>query len=387
MPGKKKRVAVLGSSGSIGCNALKVIRHLQGELELVGVSARSSYRRLAEQASSCGAKFAVLSDPRHFNEMKALLPKSCTALSGIEGQIELVRRPDVDIVLCAIVGTEGLRPVLEAVRAGKDVALASKEVLVMAGEIIMSEVGKHGVRLIPVDSEHSAIFQCLEGRRREDVSKIILTASGGPFKGMTAEELGRVGVEDALRHPTWEMGPKVTIDSATLMNKALEIVEARWLFGMPGSGIDVVIHPQSVIHSMVEFVDGTVLAQMSEPDMRFPIQYALTYPGKHPGGLRPLDFAKLASLTFEAPDRRSFPSLGFAYEALRKGGGLPAVMNAANETAVELFRKGEIGFTDIWRIIEFTMSSAETLDRPSLDAILSADLWARRKAAEFAGHL
>ena len=377
----KKKIVILGSTGSIGRNAVNVVKHLASEFEVVGLAARGNIEMLARQVRELKCGHVALADTTRLDELRKILPPNCKVHGGQEGILEIATLSGADLVLCAIVGTGGLVPVLEAIAAGKDIAIASKEVLVMAGELVMKEVSKRKVKFLPVDSEHSAIFQCLEGKRKTDVSKIILTASGGPFRGKKVCELRRATYESALAHPVWEMGPKVTIDSATLMNKALEIIEARWLFDVPAEIIDVVIHPQSVIHSMVEFMDGTVLAQLSAPDMRFPIQYALTHPAKHRGLLKPLDFAKLAGLTFERPDTKNFPSLDFAYEALKGGGTLPAVMNAANEIAVERFRKSEIRFTDIWAIIEKVMSSHRKLDRPSLDAILSADKWARTAAA------
>ncbi len=377
----KKKIVILGSTGSIGRNAVSVVRHLSSELEVVGIAARGNVKLLEKQARELKCRYVAVADEEKAAGLASSLPRGCRLFKGGQGILDLCLMPDVDLVLCAIVGTGGLLPVLESVKAGKDIAIASKEVLVMAGELVMREVRRRKVKFLPVDSEHSAIFQCMEGKRNEDIQRIILTASGGPFRGRKMAEMRSVTWKSALEHPVWDMGPKVTIDSATLMNKALEIVEARWLFDVTVGKIDVVIHPQSIIHSMVEFIDGTVLAQMSEPDMRFPIQYALTYPVKHSGSLKPLDFAKLAGLTFEKPDRRNFPSLDFAYEALDVGGTLPAVMNAANEVAVERFRKSEIKFTDIWNIIEKTMSYHKRLDRPSLDAILSADKWARERAA------
>ncbi|MFA6292618.1 MAG: 1-deoxy-D-xylulose-5-phosphate reductoisomerase [Victivallales bacterium] len=377
----KKKIVILGSTGSIGRNAVNVVKHLAGEFDVVGLAAHGNIEMLARQAMELKCRHVAVADVSRLDDLKNLLPANCKIHGGQSGMLEIVTLPEADLVLCAIVGTGGLVPVLEAIKAGKDIAIASKEVLVMAGELVMGEVSRRKVKFLPVDSEHSAIFQCLEGKRKADVSRIILTASGGPFRGRGICELRSATYESALAHPVWEMGPKVTIDSATLMNKALEIIEASWLFDVPAEDIDVVIHPQSVIHSMVEFIDGTVLAQMSAPDMRFPIQYALTHPVKHRGLLKPLDFAKLAGLTFERPDREKFPSLDFAYAALKGGGTLPAVMNAANEIAVERFRKSEIRFTDIWVIIEKVMSSHGKLDRPSLDAILSADKWARTAAA------
>jgi len=380
---QRKKVVILGSTGSIGTNAVKIAQHLPEELEVVGVVANTSIDKLAEQAASLSCKYAVTSDTSLLGELEQSLPSSCKALAGADAILDLVTLPEIDIVLCAIVGTGGLMPVLEAVRAGKDIALASKEVLVMAGELVMAEVDKAGVSMLPVDSEHSALFQCLEGKKKEDVSRLILTASGGAFRNSSIEDMQNASYENALAHPTWDMGPKVTIDSASLMNKALEIIEARWLFDIPGDRIDAVIHPQSVIHSMVEFVDGTMLAQMSSPDMRFPIQYALTYPNKHAGCLEPLDFMKYSQLSFELPDTNKFPSLDFAHESLRRCGTMPAVMNAANEVAVTAFSNGDIRFTDIWCVIEKTMNKHGVVETPSLDEVITADTWARTCALEF----
>jgi 1-deoxy-D-xylulose-5-phosphate reductoisomerase len=378
---KKNRIAILGSTGSIGESAVKVALHLEDELEVVGLAGKSRITRLAEQAKALNCKRVVTGDPELYKSLRDILPSDCTVGSGIDGLVELATAPEVDTVLCAIVGTDGLIPVLEAIKAGKNIAIASKEILVMAGELVMAEAARAGVKLLPVDSEHSAVFQCLEGRKHDELSRIILTASGGPFREASVDEMRNASCQTALAHPTWDMGPKVTIDSASLMNKALEIIEAKWLFDVPGERIDVVIHPQSIIHSMVEFIDGTILAQMSSPDMRFPIQYALTYPCKHPGSLEPLDFSKFSTFTFELPDKKKFPALDFAYEALRKGGTLPAVMNAANEIAVSRFRKDEIKFTDIWNIIEKTMSAHTVKGSTSLENILDADGWARKTAS------
>ena len=377
---KKKKIVILGSTGSIGENAVKVAKTLSARIEVCGLAARNNLKRLAEQAAELKCPYAVTSDASRKDDLLKMLPPDCEGQAGEEYILEMVTRPDVDLVFCAIVGTGGLLPVLEAIRAGKEIALASKEVLVMAGDLVMKEAARYGVRVVPVDSEHSAIFQCLEGKRRQDVSRLILTCSGGPLLNASSEEIQNATYEKALDHPTWNMGPKVTIDSASLMNKALEIIEAAFLFGMPGNKIDVVIHPQSVIHSMVEFIDGTILAQMSTPDMRFPIQYAITYPEKYSGGMRPLDFSVFSQLNFQMPDRKLFPSLDFAYSALHAGGTMPAVMNAANEVAVARFSRSDIGFTDIWRIIEKVMSMQQVLEQPALDAILSVDKWARDTA-------
>ena len=379
---KKKNIVILGSTGSIGENALKVVKHLPDEFHVTGIAGGANFARLAEQATDFACENVAIADESKLAELKNALPTSCNILAGEAGILEMVSLPEVELVLCAIVGSASLMPILTAIRAGKKIALASKEALVMAGDLVMAEAKKQGTQILPVDSEHSALFQCMEGKKHEDVSKLLLTASGGAFREWNTEQMKKATLEDALAHPTWNMGVKVTVDSATLMNKALEIIEAHWLFDMPGENIDVVIHHQSIIHSLVEFVDGTMLAQMGTPDMRFPIQYALTYPKKFPGSLAALDFAKFAELSFEIPDRQRFPALDFAYEALRQGGTMPTVMNAANEVAVERFRKAEIPFTGIWKIIENAMSSHNPLDRPQLDAILSADEEARRLALQ-----
>jgi len=378
---KKKKIIILGATGSIGENAFKVARSLKSEFEVVGLVARNSLKRLAEQAFELDCHSVVTTDVTRIAELRTMVHSGCAVDGGEDAVLKMVTALEVDLILCAIVGTGGLLPVISALRAGKDIALASKEVLVMAGELVMREAEKNGCRIIPVDSEHSAIFQCLEGRKKEDVARLILTASGGAFRDSTREEMEMATYEKALAHPTWDMGPKVTIDSTTMMNKALEIVEAGYLFGIPPEKIDVVIHPQSIIHSMVEFVDGSILAQLSKPDMRFPIQYALTYPARLAGEMPRLNFSDCLNLSFQKPDRKRFPSLDFAYAALRSGGTMPAVMNAANEIAVEKFRKGEIAFTGIWSIIEKVMSLHQVTAQSDLTTVLAADGWARQTAA------
>ena len=371
MSKKRKNIVILGSTGSIGENTVKVIQSFPDDFSLYGVAAGENFTRLGEQANEMNCKYAVIADNDKYIDLKKCLPSTCTHGAGVDAMKEMVSQPEVDLVVCAIVGSPSLIPLLAAIRAGKNIALASKEALVMAGSLVMSEAKKYGASIIPIDSEHSAVFQCLEGNSIKDVSRIILTASGGAFRDWSLEEIKNAKLADALKHPTWDMGVKVTIDSATLMNKALEIVEAKWLFDLPGDSIDVVIHHQSIVHSMVEFIDGTLLAQMGIPDMRSPIQYALTYPEKFQSPLERFDFAKFANLTFKIPDKNIFPSLEFAYEAMRVGGTMPVVMNAANEVAVKRFCDGEIPFTDIWKIIENAMSSHKSLAHPSLDAILS----------------
>jgi 1-deoxy-D-xylulose-5-phosphate reductoisomerase len=305
--------------------------------------------------------------------------------AGAEGLRELARLPEADMVLIAIVGTEGLQPALDAIEAGKDLAVASKEILVMAGELVMKAAREAGVKVLPVDSEHNAIFQCLEGNAAGPpaVRRLVLTASGGPFRTASAESLRDVTPEQALNHPTWKMGPKITIDSATLFNKGLEMIEARWLFGVEMDRVDVVVHPQSIVHSMVEFVDGSVLAQLSTPDMCFPIQYAVTWPDRVEHSLKPLDFASLARLDFEEPRVDDFPALRLAREAGNRCGTLPAVMNAANEVAVDAFLKGGIAFPRIWGLVEEVMNGHEVIDSPSLDDLLVSDREARAAAEQF----
>jgi len=379
---RKKKLIILGSTGSIGQNALKVVRHLSNKLEVTGITAGQNVDLLASQAHEFGCSKVAVADASLYAELKEKVPSNTSIYAGSKGIEDLIRESDdAEMVLCAIVGSASLMPVITAIESGKEIALASKEALVMAGSQVMSAAEKNNIQILPVDSEHSAIFQCLEGKNHDDIGKIILTASGGAFRTWSRAQMENATLSDALAHPTWSMGAKVTIDSATLMNKALEIIEAKWLFDVPGEKIDVLIHHQSVIHSMVEFNDGTILAQMGTPDMRFPIQYALTYPEKHPGSLKPLDFTKFNTLSFDVPDKEKFPSISFAYKALKIGGTLPAVMNAANEIAVERFKNGEISFTSIWKIIEKTMSLHNSLDRPPLDAILNADKEARLTAA------
>ena len=381
----KRRVVLLGSTGSIGQSTLKVAQAMPDEIEIVALAANSSIEKLAEQVRETGVKQVAICDATQRDALKALLPEGVTIHAGPGGLIELARMESADIALVAIVGTGGLHPALAAIESGKDLAIASKEILVMAGEIITQAANKKGVRLLPVDSEHNAIFQCLDGRekRMEEVSRLILTASGGPFRKTAADELSRVTPEQALKHPTWEMGPKITIDSATLFNKGLEMIEARWLFGIGMERIEVVVHPQSIVHSMVEFCDGSVLAQLSNTDMCFPIQYALTWPKRLRGGLKPLDFTELSKLEFEAPRTRDFPALDLARRAGLSGGTLPAVFNAANEVAVQAFRESRIPLPGIWQCVQKVMDQHRVAERPTLDEILTADTQARQLAAEF----
>ncbi len=379
----KRRVVLLGSTGSIGLSTLKVAANLPDEIELVGLAAASSVAKLAEQAIATGVRHVAIYDESKVAELRSLLPSGVNIHIGAEGLNTLSQLAEADVVLIAIVGTAGLQPALSAIEAGKDIAVASKEILVMAGEIITARAAEKGVRILPVDSEHNAIFQCLEGHRGADteISRLILTASGGPFRETPATDLWNVTPEMALKHPTWDMGPKITIDSATLFNKGLEMIEARWLFGIGMDRIEAVIHPQSIIHSMVEFTDGSVLAQLSRTDMGFPIQYALTYPARLKGALKPLDFAALSKLEFAPPRLDDFPALNLAREAGNTGGTMPAVFNAANEIAVERFRNGEIRFPDIWGCVAHCMTKHEAVLNPTLEQILTADREIREIAA------
>jgi len=375
---RPKRVIILGSTGSIGTSALKVARDVPERMEVVALAAATSVDALAQQAAETGAKHVAIYDESRAGELRAKLPAGVKLYAGAPGLIDLVSEVDADMVLVAIVGTAGLRPALAAIECGRDLAVASKEILVMAGEAVMSAARRQGVRVLPVDSEHNAIFQCLEGHRPDEVSRLILTASGGPFRTWRAEQIAAATVAQALKHPTWDMGRKITIDSATLFNKGLEMIEARWLFDVEMARVDVVVHPQSIVHSMVEFIDGSVLAQLSHTDMCFPIQYAVTWPERVPNTLPPLDFATLAKLEFEAPRRDVFPALDLARRAGTDGGTLPAVMNAANEVAVAAFLEGRIGFSEIWHHVAAVMEKHRTIPHASLEEILAADEWARQ---------
>ncbi len=379
----KKRVVILGSTGSIGLSALKVARDIPNHMEVIALAANSQADSLIAQAHEFKPQAISISDETLFHKIQSEAPKETKTYCGQQGLIELATLPDADLILIAIVGTQGLQPALAAIRAGKDLAVASKEILVMAGEIVMREAQKYGVRILPVDSEHNAIFQCLEGHPHNHVQRLILTASGGPFRKSTQEEIASATPEQALKHPTWKMGSKITIDSATLFNKGLEMIEARWLFDIPIHRVDIVIHPQSIIHSLVEFIDGSQLAQLSHSDMCFPIQYAITYPMRLPNTLRPLDLATLGSLTFEAPDPHRFPAITLARQAGERSGTLPAVFNAANEIAVAAFLNHKISFPSIWKTVEATMQAHTVIPHPTLEEIIDADAWARQHATTY----
>ena len=375
---RTRRVVVLGATGSIGQSAAKVARDIPARMKIVGMSGHRNLAALSRLAAEFPDAKLCVTDPGA--DLSTL--KQSNILRGEEGLIELATLPEADMVLIAIVGTGGLRPALAAIEAGKDIAVASKEILVMAGEAVMSAAKRKGVAVLPVDSEHNAIFQCLEDAPRSEVRRLILTASGGPFRTLPAAQLAQVTVEQALKHPTWEMGKKITIDSATLFNKGLEMIEARWLFDVEMARVEVIVHPQSIVHSMVEFVDGSVLAQLSRTDMCFPIQYAVTWPERVPNTLPPLDFAKLAKLEFEAPRLDDFPALNLARLAGETGGTLPAVLNAANEVAVAAFLRKHCGFPAIWETVEQVMRQHRSVAGAGLDAILAADTWARARATE-----
>jgi 1-deoxy-D-xylulose-5-phosphate reductoisomerase len=372
-----RNVVLLGSTGSIGTNTIKVAEDLSDRIRLVGLGAGNNTGLLVEQARKVKPLCVSVTDPGKADDVRSALGGPCEVASGLEGLIKLATLPAADVVLIAIVGTAGLEPALAAIRAGKDIAVASKEILVMAGEIVMSEARKHGVRVLTVDSEHSAIFQCLDGKPASSVRKLWLTASGGPFRKMPKQDFAGITVECALKHPSWVMGRKITIDSSTLFNKGLEMIEARWLFDVEMARVGVVVHPQSVVHSMVEFVDGSILAQLSTPDMCLPIQYALTYPDRVPNDRVQTSLAKYGSLTFEEPDEDRFPALALARRAGETGGTLGAVLNAANEVAVELFVNRKIPYTGIADTVRRVMDRHEVIHNPTLEQIIAADCWAR----------
>ena len=381
---KRKRVVVLGATGSIGDSTLKVAHDIPERMEIVGLAANSNAEKLVAAANKMRPEAICLVDETKMDILQRDLDYKPRIFTGEVGLRELACLTNADMVLVAIVGTGGLRPALAAIEAGKDLAVASKEILVMAGEIVMREARDHGVRVLPVDSEHNAIFQCLDGRPSE-VRRIILTASGGPFRETPSNQLADVTVEEALKHPTWDMGPKITIDSATLFNKGLEMIEAHWLFGVEMDRVEIVIHPQSIVHSMVEFADGSTLAQLSYSNMCFPIQYAVTWPDRVPNTLPPLDFSTLGKLEFEIPRYEDFPAIKLARRAGETGGTLPAVMNAANEVAVAAFLNRHLRFPQIWETVAQVMDRHRTVAHPDLDAILAADQWARAEATAAIG--
>lgn len=380
---KRKKVVILGSTGSIGTSALKVARDIPERMEVVGLAAHSSVQVLAEQAREFGVRNLCIFDSSKAAELQRSVPSGTRVLTGLDGLCELASLEGADMVLVSIIGTAGLKPTLCAIEAGKDLAIASKEILVMAGEVVMNRAKEKGINVLPVDSEHNAIFQCLQGHRggADQVSRLILTASGGPFRTTPREQLADVTLAQALNHPTWKMGRKITIDSATLFNKGLEMIEARWLFGIPMERVDVIVHPQSIVHSLVEYRDGSILAQLSSSDMCFPIQYAVTWPDRTVNSLKKLDLAQIAALKFEAPRWEDFPALRLARQSGLAGGTMPAMFNAANEEAVQAFIDGKLGFTGIWETVEQVLSRATARDyQGRLDMILEDDAWAREEA-------
>lgn len=375
-----KRIALLGSTGSIGVNTLNVVRHLGEGYSVVGIAAHSNIDLLEKQALEFQPALIAVYDEEKAKLLRARLPSN-EILSGMEGIKAVASCSEANFVVSAITGTLGLAPTLAAIEAGKDVGLANKEALVSGGNLVISRSKEKGCRIFPIDSEHSAIFQCLEGEKQTSVRRIILTASGGPFRNYTHEQFAGITVQTALGHPTWKMGPKITIDSSTLMNKGLEMIEAHWLFGVSSSEIDVVIHPQSIIHSLVEFVDGSILAQLSEPTMTIPIQYAITYPKRAPGTMQPFNFLKNGTLQFLAPDMQKFRCLQLAYEAIKIGGSMPCYMNAANEVLVNSFLKGGITWEQISIRLENLMQRHAVHQIDSLDDILAVDAMARQQAS------
>ena len=397
-----KSIVILGSTGSIGASTLSVVRACPGQFRVVGLAARGNVAGVLAQAVEFGVRHVVLADPDAAAEARALAPAGVEVAAGGEAVAALAALPEADTVVCALVGMAGLAPVLSAIEAGHDVALATKEVLVAAGALVCAAAERTGARLMPIDSEHSALFQCLQSRHglpycvrfgsdaaavEDEVRRLVLTASGGPFAGRDDLDFDTVTVAQALDHPRWQMGPKVTIDSATMMNKGLEVMEAQWLLNVPVDRIDVVVHPESIVHSMVEFVDASVLAQLSLPDMRLAIQYALTWPDRLPGGLPRLDLTHLQTLNFKNPEPARFPCLMLAREAARAGGTQPTVLNAANEIAVEAFLAGTIRFSGIWHTVEMVLERHDPGQAADLCEITEADRWAREKARQIVTEL
>ncbi len=369
-----RKIVLLGSTGSIGTQTLDVVRNNPEDLKVVGIAANRSVDMVEQQVREFNPKYVCMFDEKAAEDLKIkLADMPVKVLSGMEGLVEISQVKEADTVLTAVVGMIGIRPTIAAIESGKDIALANKETLVTAGHIIMPLAAKNNVKILPVDSEHSAIFQSLNGEPADKLEKILLTASGGPFRGKKRDELVNMTVDDALKHPNWDMGPKVTIDSASLVNKGLEVMEAKWLFGVDLDQIQVVVQPQSIIHSMVQFVDGAVMAQLGVPDMKLPIQYALFYPDRMPMSEKRLDFFELGSMTFEKPDTETFRGLQLAYDAARAGGSMPTVFNAANEMAVKKFINREIKFLDIYTMISSAMENHKKIENPNLEEILRAE--------------
>ena len=376
-----KNIAVLGATGSIGRNTLEIAKSFPDKFKVIAISGKANINLLEQQINQFHPKFVVVMDEKTRDQLRnSVSDKNVKIECGHESLVKISTLDEVDIVVSAITGMTGLIPTLEAIKKGKHIAIAAKELLVTAGRIMLEEVKKKGAKLLPVDSEHNAVFQCLDGKSKKDIKRIILTASGGPF--YKEKNLHNISSEQALAHPVWKMGRKISIDSATLMNKGLEVLEAHWLFGIDISKIEVIIHPECIIHSMVEFIDGSVFALLGIPDMKMPIQYALTYPERMPTQLEPLDLSKISQFNFSAPNFDKFPCLKLAYEAGAIGGTMPAVLNSANDAAVNLFLKKKIKFTDIPKIIEKIMDKHDVIQNPCLDNILESDAWARKTAFE-----
>lgn len=378
-----KKISILGSTGSIGKQTLDVVREHRDKFEIVAISANSNIELLLEQIVEFKPKYVTVFEENKALKLKEMLPKNIEieVLAGMEGLKIISSLDEVDVLLTAVVGMIGLVPTLCAIKKGIDIALANKETLVTAGELVMKEAEKYNVNILPVDSEHSAIFQCLNGENKKNIEKIILTASGGPFRGKKKGELANITKNEALKHPNWSMGRKISIDSSTLMNKGLEVIEARWLFGVEQENIDVVVHPQSIIHSMVQYTDSSIIAQLGCPDMRLPIQYALTYPDRMESSFERMNFSKSNTLTFEEPDLETFPCLKLAYECLKMGGTYSSVLNSANEVLVSEFLEDKIGFYDIPYYIEKTLEVHSSISEPTLEEILETDRWSRAYVA------
>ncbi|PKM95746.1 MAG: 1-deoxy-D-xylulose-5-phosphate reductoisomerase [Firmicutes bacterium HGW-Firmicutes-1] len=369
-----KKISILGSTGSIGMQTLEIVDENE-DIQVYGLTTNTNIERLYQQIQKFKPKVVAVMDEKKAMMLKSMVHSEVTVLQGIEGLIEVATLSEIDTVVTAVVGMIGLRPTIEAIKASKNIALANKETLVTAGSIIMELAKKHNVSILPVDSEHSAIFQALKGENAKEIENIWLTASGGPFRGLKTKELEGITLEQALKHPNWSMGHKITIDSATLMNKGLEVIEAKWLFDVSADQIKVVVHPQSIIHSMVEFCDGSVIGQLGLPDMKLPIQYALYYPNRHQNSFKRLNLAQIGKLTFEEPDRVTFPCLQLAFDAMNIGGSMPTVLNAANELVVSKFLNKEIGFIEIPKIIDFCMSKHDIINEITLDKILEVQKW------------
>lgn len=382
-----KYVSILGSTGSIGTQTLEIAKQNPDKIKIVGLSSNSNIDLLEQQIKAFKPHLVAVMNEEKASELRKRIGNCPEVLSGIEGLCAVASLSEADIILTAVTGMIGLEPTLRAIEKGKDIALANKETLVAGGHLVMAKAKEKGIKIYPVDSEHSAIFQCLMGNNIKDLHKVILTASGGPFKGYSLEDLKEVTLERALKHPNWSMGRKITIDSATLMNKGFEVIEAKWLFNLKKEQIEVVVHPQSIVHSLVEFKDHSTIAQMGYPDMKVPIQLALFYPDRVENNIESLNLAQVATLTFEKPDISVFRCLGLAYESIKIGGSMPTVLNAANEIAVEAFLDKKVHFTEISQILEKVMNKHNTVDNPDLDEVLEVDKWARALASNVIGRL